>query len=994
MNMDAHLLRSAESLRTRNVESPLPEGRTAFIAFGPYRLFPNQRRLERAGHVVELGSRAFDILCILTERGGEVVTNRELMARVWGNVVVGEGSLRFHINALRKALARDAANSEYIKNLARRGYSFIAPVQRAFVERPARADISPIELGKLPRRLGNVVGRAAEIQEVVTLIGQTRLLTIVGPGGVGKSTVAIEAAYLLREQFDLVTFVDLETVKDASWVASAVASALGLVVSTASPVSNLSAYLREKRVLLILDSCERVLEAAAMLAELICHGSDGSAILATSQEALRADGEHVYTLGSLRAPAEGMQLSPAEAMRYPAIELFVARARETVTQFELTAANAATIGAICRRVDGIPLAIELAARRVGTLALPSILDLLNSRFALTWPGRRTAAERHRTLGAAIAWTVELLDEREQVLLRRLAVFSGPFTLEAAQHVASGSTLPISSVAEALSNLVAKSLVSTSSLDRLTHTSCPDQATHFWLLGLTHAFASQRLEDSGESAEVAQRHAIYLCELLERTYAGPTEVLHAQAWRSHAAYLSNVRSALDWTVRHEEGAELVSRLAAAACPFFLDLSLLSECVRWASTGLEALNGRSGSHQELELQASLGLSLFFSRGSLEDVRIALIRALELADEQRDHYNQMRLLGALSNLYQRTEEMHRALSLARRAKVVAQSSDDRACRAVADWLLGTASHFVGDHATARRLGARAWSGPSLRSVAKRARFSFCDHRIRALGGLARSLWLLGKADEACSAVPRVVQEAEQFGHPIALAVALSWVTPIWLWAGERQAADEYSHRLVAHAEEHSLDVYRCVGRAYQGELAVERGEAEVGLEMLQEASESMQLSRFGVLQTAFSQPLALALAQLGRVDEALAVVDGALEADERAGGSFNSPELLRAKGSLLAEYVEGRHVEAEALLRQSLERARQQGALALELRAAISLARLDRTSAPSTAAHALLRQTYSRFSQGFATRDLMLARQLLEESARESGVQSTGRVGSKPI
>ena len=994
MNMDAHHLRSAESLRARNGESPLSEGTVAVISFRPYRLFPNQRRLERAGHVVELGSRAFDILCVLTERAGEVVTNRELMARVWGNVVVGEGSLRFHINALRKALARDVTSTEYIKNVARRGYSFVAPVQRAFVERPAHADISPVDLGQLRRRPGNVVGRAAEIQEVVTLIGETGLLTIVGPGGVGKSTVAIEAAYMLREQFDLVTFVDLETVKDASWVASAVASALGLVVSSASPVANLSAYLREKRVLFIFDSCERVIEAAAMLAELICHGSRGSAILATSQEALRADGEHIYTLGPLRAPAEGMQLSPEEAMRYPAIELFLARARETVTQFELTAANAATIGAICCRVDGIPLAIELAAKRVGTLALPTILDLLNSRFALTWPGRRTAAERHRTLGAAIAWTVELLDEREQTLLRRLAVFSGPFTLEAAQHVTSGSTLPVSSVAEALSNLVAKSLISSSSLDRSTHLSAPDQATHFWLLGLTHAFASQMLEDSGESTAVAQRHAIYLCELLERTYAESTEVLHAQAWRSHAAHLSNVRSALDWTVRHKEGAELVSRLAAAACPFFLDLSLLGECVRWASAGLAALNGRRGSHAELELQASLGLSLSFSRGSLGEVRIALTRALELADEQRDHFNQMRLLGALSNFYQRTEQVHRALSLAQRAKVVAQSLDDRACRAVADWLVSTASHFVGDHAIARRFGARAWSGLPLRSVVKRARFSFCDHRIRALSGLARSLWLLGKADEACSAVPRVVQEAEQFGHPIALAVALSWVTPIWLWTGEWEAADEYSQRLVAHAEEHSLEVYRCAGRAYQGQLCVERGEADLGLQVLQEASESMQLCRFGVLQTVFSPPMALALAQLGRVDEALVVVNGALEADEEAGGSFISPELLRVKGALLAQYVPDRQIEAEALLHQSFDRARRQGALALELRAAMSLARLDRRSAPATLAHAVLKESYARFSQGFQTRDLMLARQLLEESADEFEVQAADRVGSKPI
>ena len=497
--------------RINHAEQHVAEGSDTFVAFGPYRLFPHLRRLERAGQSVELGSRAFDILCVLTARAGEIVANRDLMARVWGRAVVGEGSLRFHINALRRALARDAVGVEYIKNVTRRGYAFIAPVQKTVLGEPARTDTFRIELEKHPRRLGKIVGRDAEIQEIVALLNRTRFVTIVGSGGVGKSTLALEVACRLREQFDLVRFVDLEPIKDASRVASAVASALGLVVPSANPVSSLSAYLREKRVLLIIDTCEHILEPAALLTEQIFHGSLGSAILATSQEALRADGERAYTLGPLGTPDEDAQLRPEEAMRYPAVELFVSKARETVAHFQLTASNVAVIGAICHRIDGIPLAIELAAGRAGTLAPPTILALLNSQFALSWPGRRTAAERHRTLGAAIAWTVELLDERERVLLRRLAVFSGPFDLEAVQQVTGGTILPVDSIAEALSNLVAKSLVSSSSLERATDVGNLRHSTHFWLLGMTHAFASQMLEDSGESTWVAQRHARYRCE---------------------------------------------------------------------------------------------------------------------------------------------------------------------------------------------------------------------------------------------------------------------------------------------------------------------------------------------------------------------------------------------------------------------------------------------------------------------------------------------------
>jgi DNA-binding winged helix-turn-helix (wHTH) protein len=196
--------------------------------------------MESTGHVVELGSRAFDILCVLTERAGEIVTNRDLMARVWGNVVVGEGSLRFHINALRKTLARHGLSTECIKNVARRGYAFVAAVQKAVVERPTSDDTSAEELGTLPRRLGKIVGRAAEIQDIVALLGRTRFVSIVGSGGVGKSAVAVEVVYILREQFDLIRFVDIGMVKDASWVASAVAAALGLVERNASGDKNVA----------------------------------------------------------------------------------------------------------------------------------------------------------------------------------------------------------------------------------------------------------------------------------------------------------------------------------------------------------------------------------------------------------------------------------------------------------------------------------------------------------------------------------------------------------------------------------------------------------------------------------------------------------------------------------------------------------------------------------------------------------------------------------
>jgi predicted ATPase len=931
------------------------EAATEVVAFGPYLLRASIRRLERDGVVVQLGDRAFDILCALTAHAGEIVTSRELMDAVWGRVVVGTGSLRFHINSLRKVLGQDGTQIQYIRSVTRRGYAFIAPVRKATRD------------GRMPRRPTDIIGRDAEITEIAGLLRQSRFVTLVGSGGVGKTTAALELAYSLREQFDAICFVDLDAIKEPSWVTKAVAAAAGLVVSSASPVSSLTASFRDKRVLLVLDSCERVLEASAMLSEQMLDGCAQIAILATSQEALRADGEHTYYLGPLGIPAEAAPLTAQTALSYPAIELFIARARSVLPRFQLTADNGADIAAICRSVDGIPLAIELAAGRVGTLTLPAIATLLNTQFALSWPGRRTAAERHRTLGGTITWAIDLLNDDERTVLRRLAVFSAPFTIEAAQCVASEDDLPLACVTRALWNLVARSLVSSSSIGG---------ATHFWLLGVMRAFAGRILEESGESARVGRKHAIFFCEFLEEAYAESTPVIGGSAWHSHAACLGNVRAALAWTQKQKEGTTLMTRLAAAAGSFFLDLSLLSDCAHWAQIGLNALDPRQrGSSQELELQASLGLSLLYGRGGLEQVHSCLTRALQLAEEHRDLHNQMRLLGALNIFHDRSGNLHEALRLADKAQIVASSLGDPACLAMANWLLGTAAHMKGDHVTARRVCDQSWSRPPLLSLVRRVRFGFDDHRIRSLCALVRSLWLLGNADQARRTAARVLREAEEFGHAVPLANVLVGIAPLWVWMGDLDTAQAYASRLAEDAAECSMGIHTAIANGFKGQLALERGNPAAGLEPLREACYVLQVSRFEIFRAYFAEPLSRSLAALGRMDEAIAVTDEALKLHHADRASFMLPELLRAKGDLLAAYFPDHSVDALALLRLSYELAHRQGALAWQLRAAMSLARLHSPQEHSHETHLLLADTYSRFHEGFGTADLILARSMLD-------------------
>jgi predicted ATPase len=937
------------------------------VSFGPFRLYPQLRRLERDTQEVQLGGHAFDILRMLVARAGQVVSKRELVSGAWGPVVVGDGSLRLQINVLRKALADDSSEPRYIRNVTGRGYCFIAPVAGAAGQtEPPSIRTSVPEPGKLPAQRARVVGRKQAVQDIILQLVEWRFVTVVGSGGIGKTTVSLAAAHALEKQFDPVCFVDLGALRDARLVPSAVASALGLMVPSQDPGPGLLAHLSERKALLILDSCDPVIEAVASLGQRIFDECPHVAMLTSCREPLRAGCEHVYPLPSLEAPADSTVITAAQALTFGAVELFVARAKAASPQFELLDSNAAAVAAISRKLDGIPLALELAAGRVAALGLETTAGLLNSRFALSWQGRRTALPRHRTLGAALAWSVELLEEAERAILMSLSVFAGAFTLEAAQAVAGSPGVDAVRIAEALARLVEKSLVSSMQGPRLTR---------FWLLDTTRAYADELLAASGDHHEVAGRHALFLCHFLERTYSGSTDFIEGEAWHSHAAYLSNLRAALEWTASRPDR-ELMSRLAAAAGPFLLDLSLLDECSRWAACGLEALEESAvGSHREMELQGSLGLSMMFARGITREVHAALERALELAERLGDSYNEMRMLGALNSLHHRTGELHKALALARRAHAVAARMRDPAYSAMANWLLGISCHLVGDEVTGLELAGQALTRPPLSKLVNRVRFGFDDHRIRCLCAWARCLFILGYPDQARRAVARVVEEASQLGHAVALGLALVWSTPTLIWLGDWERAQEAIDRLQTHAQRNGLEAYRLHGEGLQAHLLIERGEIEAGLDLLQGFYAMLQATGYGVLLAAYSVPLAWGLAQRGRLEEALLTLDTQITRIEADGGSFDLAELFRVKAAILLTRARGREADAGLLLSRSLEQARLQSALAWELRSATTLAWLQIRQGQVREAATGLSAVYCRFKEGFQTADLAAARKLLE-------------------
>jgi predicted ATPase/DNA-binding winged helix-turn-helix (wHTH) protein len=504
------------------------------ISFGPFRLLLAERLLERAGAPVHVGARALEILNVLIEHAGEIVGKQELMTRVWQQVTVDEGSLRFHISALRKALGDAQSGARYITTVPGRGYCFVAQTSRCDLMASPATTSSDDQFPELPTCLGRMVGRDDVVTKISSKLLAHKFVSIVGPGGIGKTAVAVSVCHAQVGTFDgVVRFLDLGLLNDPALVPGALASTLGLSASASDATSRVISFLRDKRMLLVLDSCEHVIEAAAQLAEGMFDEAPHVHLLATSREPLRVEGEHVHRLSPLESPPDDARLSATEALNFPAAQLFSERVAAAGCRFEL-ATHASVVGEICRRLDGIPLALELAAGQVDAYGLHETAALLDGQLRLPGCGRRTAPDRHRTLSATLDWSYNLLTERERLVLRRLAIFPGTFTLEAVRLVVADDHLDEAQVLVDLANLVAKSMVDATS----------DSGTvRYWLLGTTRVYALAKLMDSADAATTAERHAGHFLQLFDPgalglrlvSGAGDPKVIFRNASRTIASH---------------------------------------------------------------------------------------------------------------------------------------------------------------------------------------------------------------------------------------------------------------------------------------------------------------------------------------------------------------------------------------------------------------------------------------------------------------------------
>ncbi|TWF46456.1 ATP-binding protein [Neorhizobium alkalisoli] len=492
--------------------------RSGVFAFGSYRLHPIARTLTRNDQIVAVGSRAFDMLVALVERQGEVLSRRELMALAWPGLNVEDSNVRVQMAHLRREL-RDGENDErYIVSVAGRGYCFVADAEWQDLAQTIEPDSSAFVFqgnnpskGSLPARLDDAFGREENLASLLQMVEDRRFVTVIGAGGVGKTTLVILAAHAL-ENFETIAFVDLSSADDGATVLEEIAARLGLSAEQ-NALNTVLAFLSHHRSLLILDNCEHVIDDAADVIGKILRQTSAVHVLATSREAFRLPGEAVYILRPLGVPPQTGRLTARQAMVWPSVQLFMQRSMDGGCHHPLDDDRASIVAAICRRLDGNPLAIELAASRIGSYGLDRVLELLDNQLALSWRGSRYAHPRHRTVQAMLDWSYGGLSEMDRMALRRLSIFSGEFSITAALAVLGGDDAEDGEIVGAIGNLVDKSLLV------LQPGVGPAQLR---LSGMTRTYAAIKLAECGEHSLMHQR--LVALELLPEVKCRPDRPL--------------------------------------------------------------------------------------------------------------------------------------------------------------------------------------------------------------------------------------------------------------------------------------------------------------------------------------------------------------------------------------------------------------------------------------------------------------------------------------
>ncbi|WP_230171597.1 NB-ARC domain-containing protein [Rhizobium sp. CECT 9324] len=809
-----------------------------------------------------------------------------------------------------------------------------------------------------------VFGREDVVANFAADLRSSPLVSIVGAGGVGKTTVAIEVANSLLDEFeDGAWFVDFATLRDSEMVPVAIAETIGLKTGAAPVLDSVCESLRDRKMLLLFDNCEHVIEAAAISVFRILSAASGVRILATSREPLGVNGERVRALAGLSFPERSIGLRAKDALMFPAIQLFVERATTRKETFVLRDQDAPAAAEICRQLDGLALAIELAGTRVDTFTVDGILEQLDDRFrALVGP--KTGPERHRSLVATLDWSFELLSAAEAGLLNAVAVFAGAFSVEDAAAIA--GTSPEETV-DLLAQIAVKSLVS------INFTS---DRTWYRLLETTRSYCVMRLRAAGQLNAMQRRHAERVYAVL-RAAGEEWSRVPAREWgERYRPVLKDLRIALAWAEVSDQ--KLLIDITTAATILWNHFSLTEECrdaILRAIAQLEHL-GLTGTATEMKLQTFLSGAAIFTRGPGPEMLMASERALSIAVALDDTEFQLRSLWTIGSYKIFAGEYDDAIDRMKAFLAIAEARDSTAVPG-GEAMLATAEFYVGDLDNAlRRVEAHFNPDENVLERPRLARFQFVSNSTFGVI-LSITQWNKGWPGRAARTIERVVQDSLRTGHKMEIASSLVMSgCLIALLRNHRDDARRYLEILDQVLDESGLEVWRPVALHYRGALMCsEEATLSEGLEILKASLRGLDAKSQKLRRAYFLGNLASAFAKAGHLAEAMSTIETALTVSDRNNERWCLPELIRIQGSILL--AQGRPAEAETLFINSMTIANDLGMLSWQLRAATDLAELCQAASRSHEARAVLSPIYSRFTADDDTGDLQRARGLLQSA-----------------
>lgn len=649
--------------------------------FGHFEVQSGERRLLVRGEVAHLGAHAFDLLIVLLERSGHLVTKDELFQRVWGRVVVEDNTLQSHISALRRVLG-----AETIATVSGRGYRFAGEVARI-------EGLPKVATPKhnLPHSLTTFVGREKEIAQAKQLLTTTRLVTLTGAGGCGKTRLALEVATAVKDVYpDGVWLVELASVADSRLIAQTVANVFSIKEQADENLADtIVEWLSARQLLMVLDNAEHLLDHCAVLADGLLRRCARLVILVTSREHLGVAGELTYRVPSLAVPDPQQETTPEAISSVESVRLFVDRARLQQPDFEITVFNAPVVAAVCRRLDGIALAIELAAPRVRSMSIEELRARLDERFRVLTEGSRTALARHRTLRSLIDWSYDLLSHTEKLMLQRVSVFAGGWTLEAAEQVCGDSVIESKAVFDLLCSLVDKNLIVAEP---------KGGQTRYELLETVGHYARDRLRESQEEAQTQARHLDYFLALAEeaqpRLKGADQQVWFSRLEREH----DNLRAALARSSTRGGAAAAGLRLAAALWSFW-ERGYLGEGCACLSGLLAIAPGDQDPVVRARALRGVG-TLVYRRGDYPQARALLEEALALQRRLGNRLEISRCLTNLGNVAQSQRDASTARVLYEEALALKRELGDQQGIALVLNNLGIMARDEGDGLRARTL------------------------------------------------------------------------------------------------------------------------------------------------------------------------------------------------------------------------------------------------------------------------------------------------------